>query len=995
MNGLLSLPTLTLLSEPTLAADRSWSNTAGGNFSTSTNWQNGLLPGVNDVANFSNSSVFFPPGLATYTITFNANAQTQAVRVKNDFVTFDLTNRTFTTTAITGNEVGSVGGAGTILTARNARLTITGGVFNFNSVLPAQMLIGAVPGGVGSLTVTNGGSIVGSPRLFVGTPSATGFFNLPLGGGTVTTSLFDLGSGAGGHGTAVITGPFSQLTTGSLLVGNAGAGTMTVDTGGTFLNNGAAVIGNLTGSAGNITLDGATARWIQTGSMVIGSSGAGTVNVTGGGSLNAVGQNVTVGSNAGSIGRLFLSGNSSRARVEQLVVGKDGIGIMHVSGGASISSSTSTSNIVSDTGNGFVDISSGGAWFSGNGSATIANQLNAVGRVDVRGFASRWTTNSLIVGNRGNGALNITDAASVSTSGGATIGSNSSGSGTVSVDGVGSIWNIFSGSLSVGRNGTGHMQITNGGRVQSLDSTIGVSSSVLVQGQDSTWVTDDLEVTGSAGNFGTLVVNSGGIVDSHRGQVGPVIGGTGAATFSGAGTQWRIATTLSVGDNAFNTTGSVGTLTIENGATVDVIQSVIVGDNGTIILNGGTLRSSNLTLDSTAAFQFDAGLLRITGNPNLTDPFLDRLFGLTHTLAAGRHLSIGGTPTLTAPLVLDGGILTIPTLAVGSPLQFDGGTLNLTSANLTVGAGGLLGSSITLDDRSINVTNATTIQPSGQLVFAGGSFTSGGGLINLGEIQVVTGASANFFNSVTGAGSFTGGGTKVFQPGSTSSVGAIDSPGTTTVESGATLTAARIREQSLTVGGSMNIIPGGTDASTSRLNALSITGGRLDLADNALIIDYIGTSPLTQIAVLSQTGFAGGSWNGAGINSSIAAATPNRALGFAEASALFSSFPATFAGQPVDETSVLIRFTLPGDADMSGGVNLNDFTRLAAAFGASSTWASGDFNYDGVTNLDDFTALAANFGLTLADMPARSVPEPVAAAALTIVAAHVSRRRRT
>jgi hypothetical protein len=139
--------------------------------------------------------------------------------------------------------------------------------------------------------------------------------------------------------------------------------------------------------------------------------------------------------------------------------------------------------------------------------------------------------------------------------------------------------------------------------------------------------------------------------------------------------------------------------------------------------------------------------------------------------------------------------------------------------------------------------------------------------------------------------------------------------------------------------------------------------GKLDLADNAMVIDYTVTSPLSAIRALLASGYASGAWNGNGINSSAAATTPNRALGYAESSAIFSSFPAMFAGEQVDNTAVLIRYTRYGDADISGNVNLNDFNRLAANFGGSNTvWSQGNFNYDNLTNLNDFNLLAANFG---------------------------------
>ena len=78
------------------------------------------------------------------------------------------------------------------------------------------------------------------------------------------------------------------------------------------------------------------------------------------------------------------------------------------------------------------------------------------------------------------------------------------------------------------------------------------------------------------------------------------------------------------------------------------------------------------------------------------------------------------------------------------------------------------------------------------------------------------------------------------------------------------------------------------------------------------------------------------------------------------------SFPATSLGESIDNTAVLVRYTLYGDADLSRIVNLADFNRLAGNFGLSGTrWSQANFDYDSITDLSDFNLLAGNFGLTL------------------------------
>ena len=166
-------------------------------------------------------------------------------------------------------------------------------------------------------------------------------------------------------------------------------------------------------------------------------------------------------------------------------------------------------------------------------------------------------------------------------------------------------------------------------------------------------------------------------------------------------------------------------------------------------------------------------------------------------------------------------------------------------------------------------------------------------------------------------------------------------------------------------GGRARIAAGGSNV--LRLGALNVTGtGALDITNNALILDYTGASPLpTTVLPLLTSGYAGGAWTGAGITSSTAAATAGHAVGYGEASAVFSTFPATFAGQSVDNTTVLLRYTRYGDANLDQQVNLQDFNRLAGNFGTSGTalWTQGNFNFDNQVNLQDFNRLASNFGL--------------------------------
>jgi hypothetical protein len=110
-----------------------------------------------------------------------------------------------------------------------------------------------------------------------------------------------------------------------------------------------------------------------------------------------------------------------------------------------------------------------------------------------------------------------------------------------------------------------------------------------------------------------------------------------------------------------------------------------------------------------------------------------------------------------------------------------------------------------------------------------------------------------------------------------------------------------------------------------------------------------------------------------------------------------------FGGEQVDGSTVIVKFTIYGDANLDAFVDLDDFNRLAANFGGTNKiWSQGDFNYDGRVNLNDFNLLAANFGMTFgpaltpADWAALAgaVPEPSAALLFTSALAAVPGRTR-
>ncbi|HEX8324023.1 MAG TPA: ELWxxDGT repeat protein [Tepidisphaeraceae bacterium] len=169
-----------------------------------------------------------------------------------------------------------------------------------------------------------------------------------------------------------------------------------------------------------------------------------------------------------------------------------------------------------------------------------------------------------------------------------------------------------------------------------------------------------------------------------------------------------------------------------------------------------------------------------------------------------------------------------------------------------------------------------------------------------------------------------------------------------------------------------------------RVTGLTIgVSSRLDLNDSALIYDYSTAGPQADaVRQLIGSARAGGAWTGYGLTSTAAKNRAGRGttLGYTEASdyKTINGANATFDGQAIDSTAVLVRYTLYGDADFNRRVDFNDFLRLQVGFNRrGTTFIQGDFDYNGTTNFNDFLLLQVQFNRSLT-VP----PQPVVTTAL-------------
>jgi len=352
------------------------------------------------------------------------------------------------------------------------------------------------------------------------------------------------------------------------------------------------------------------------------------------------------------------------------------------------------------------------------------------------------------------------------------------------------------------------------------------------------------------------------------------------------------------------------------------VHQLYVGYMGTGVLNqaGGNVVSYDVSLGyfagSSGVYNLSGGTLttQFTGSPGIGMGYgTFNHSGGTHTVGS---LGISGTPQNPSSYVMSGSaVLVASDVYVGAvgPGRFDqrGGTATLTG--------------------TLHVTGAGT---NGAYLLSGGTLTAA---------------------ATVNQGQFT-------QTGGTASLGAVSGTGTTMVSGTGSLTATAIHLSSLTLGtgATVSITAGGGTNGTSTLSQLSLAPDvRFDLADNALVLDYTGTSPIGSI----RAAVAGGT-----LTSSLAG--PKTALGYAEASSVLSPTGGAFAGQSADATAILVRLTCLGDANLDGTVNFDDLLRLAKNYNRSDAdWQDGDFNRDGAVNFDDLLALAKNYGDSVPSAP--------------------------
>lgn len=317
----------------------------------------------------------------------------------------------------------------------------------------------------GSLTVSNG------PAINVQGSNA----------GTI------VGDSATGIGLVTLSGFNSNLTTvGDLTIGNAGSGSVAVQSTAQVTMADDLLMGVMEDSTGDLFADSLGTVINVTDTALIGQAGTALAQVTNGARVLA--DDTIIGQSATGDGRIVVSGHSSLWQQDNAIT-------------------------IGDAGRGDLQLLAQGRMDSGN--VVMGSAATGVGLALVNGTGSFWdVTGFMNIGVLGNANLRIFEGGRVIATGAARLATTAGSEAHVTVSGNSSQWTLGTG-VTVGESGFATLDVLSGGRVVSgavkLGDNVGSRGSVTVSGPDSTWeITGALDV--SEPGEASLTIASGGLV---------------------------------------------------------------------------------------------------------------------------------------------------------------------------------------------------------------------------------------------------------------------------------------------------------------------------------------------------------------------------------------------------------------------------------------------------------------------------------------------------
>ena len=614
-------------------------------------------------------------------------------------------------------------GTGAVTLNANRTVTTNGtGAFGIGGAIGGATF-GLTKAGSGTFALSGTTSYTGATNISGGTLLLTGSIN---GANAANIGQINVGT-TSADATLNVSGSTVNATktsSPSLSVGNAstGQGSLVVSSGSVVNATKELWVGPNAGSFGSMVMSGGTVT--SNGWFVVGRDGSGLVNVSGG-TLNVPVDNFTIASFGAGYGVATLSGNSITnvsAAAGRLIVGEGGTGILTVSGTAAVNVTGPLGVQIglNAGGTGIANLN-GGVLTTSNvqrGTGISTGTFNFNGGTLKAGAASGTYITGLTNAFVHSGGANIDDNAFAITIPQALLAPTGNG--------------VTAGGLTISGNGyisAPDVRITGGGgsgatAIASIDGSGNLTGITLTNPgvnytSDPTFTVmgGGAAATGSITGSAVLVPNvSGGLAKS----------GTGTTTLTGANT-YAGATTVAAGTLALSGTGSLATSGVTvNGAGAKFIQASTTALAAPVTVTNGTFdgagTAGNVTLANSAAN------VLTNGNGSTTSMTLGNL---TFNGAATLNLKPASTAAVitAASLTASGaGPVTVNATSPG----WSAGTYNLISYSGAIGGGGFsnftLGTVTGLSARQAGGATLTNPPGSIALTIVSGNVTWTGGV---------------------------------------------------------------------------------------------------------------------------------------------------------------------------------------------------------------------------------------------------------------------------
>jgi T5SS/PEP-CTERM-associated repeat protein len=636
---------------------------------------------------------------------------------------------------------------------------------------------------------------------------------------------------------------------------------------------------------------------------------------------------------------------------------------------------------------GFLIVRGFSTFTTANATTLVGANPTGFGNATVVGSGSSWIANGTVkIGTDGTGTVNVLNGGTM-TAAAITVGEGAFANATLTVSGLGAMFTT-AGTANIG--GSVALGAAAGGTL-----ALGPGATVNFNGTTNLRTTATLNLTGGTLNVATLNIETGAAVNWTAGRVnfanastvtGPVLatflGGTNTLganrTLSAASGTLTLDTPLTVNGGtvtASNVTvaaplvvGAFGTVSATDTVTVNTGQTVQVSDLGTLATTNPMFNNGVLQLNGPAAkvngFAFNLGLVQGTGRfaGGMNNSTLGTIRART-----GDYLVIETAGlTNSGNIELSGGVLEYTKPISNLNTGFISGRGEFRAGTSTPGGAGLANSGVVaFSGGTSDVRGDVQNNPGGVIVSGGGGVVTfyDDVIHNGAEIRTNGGSRSVFLGGVSGAGPFTGTGVVEFngdlRPGNSPAQVSVGGD----VELGSS-SGLHIELGGLNAGSEFDQLLINGNVAISGSLVMHLINGYIALPGTSYnILRFGGTRTGDFSSIQNQTGYAG------------------------------LRFLRNYGANGLTITS----YALPGDANLSGFVDLTDFTFLAANFnGSGKNWLQGDFNADGTVDLTDFTFLAANFNTaTPPSQPlGATVPEPALAGWGALALIGMARRRR-